>query len=86
MKDLDKYDMILQAFEYEVKENKPGWLEEFFVSTEGKFTHPRVVNWAQELYQQRRDFINTCSENIDAGQNVEDKSVATETNRADSTS
>lgn len=48
--------MVLQAFEYEVAENKPGWLEEFFESTQGKFKHPRVVSWVQELYRQREAF------------------------------
>ena len=36
MKDLDKFDMIFQAYEYEQLENKPGSLQEFFDSTNGK--------------------------------------------------
>ena len=36
VKDLDKFDMIFQAYEYEQLENKPGYLQEFFDSTEGK--------------------------------------------------
>ena len=35
MKDLDKFDMIFQAYEYEQLENKPGSLQEFFDSTNG---------------------------------------------------
>ena len=36
MKDLDRFDMILQAFEYETAECRPSTdLEEFFTSCEG---------------------------------------------------
>ena len=35
MKDLDKFDMIAQAFEYEETDGKPGFLQEFFDSTKG---------------------------------------------------
>lgn len=45
--------MIMQAFEYETDEDRPGTLEEFLKSTEGQFTHPKVKQWVQELYQQR---------------------------------
>ncbi|CAG9791204.1 unnamed protein product [Diatraea saccharalis] len=55
-KDLDRYDMILQAFEYEKRENKPRKLQEFFTATEGKFQHPFIQNLVKELYSQRDDF------------------------------
>lgn len=35
VKDIDKFDMILQAYEYETAEDRPKELEEFFQSTEG---------------------------------------------------
>jgi len=36
VKDLDRFDMILQAFEYEMTERRPSTdLEEFFTSCEG---------------------------------------------------
>lgn len=35
VKDLDRFDMVMQAFEYEQKEQRPGFLQEFFDSTEG---------------------------------------------------
>ena len=57
VKDLDKFDMIMQAFEYESMESRPGQLEEFFKSTEGKFKHPKVKEWVDQLYQQRKEFI-----------------------------
>lgn len=53
VKDLDKFDMILQAFEYETDQNQAGTLEEFFKSTEGKFTHPKVKRWVEQLYKER---------------------------------
>ncbi|ELU08978.1 hypothetical protein CAPTEDRAFT_182533 [Capitella teleta] len=53
VKDLDKFDMILQAHEYEEMENCPGKLQEFFDSTQGKFQHPTVQGWVQELENQR---------------------------------
>ncbi|XP_022116670.1 5'-deoxynucleotidase HDDC2 [Pieris rapae] len=55
-KDLDRYDMILQAFEYEKRENSPKHLEEFFTTTYGKFKHPFIQDLAKELYRQREDF------------------------------
>jgi len=37
VKDLDRFDMILQAFEYETAERRPSVdLEEFFTSCRGK--------------------------------------------------
>jgi len=58
-KDLDKYDMLLQAFEYEKRDNTPCKLQEFFDSTARKyvFKHPRVVAWMGELRAQRDQFI-----------------------------
>lgn len=35
VKDLDKFDMILQAFEYEKERNQPNCLQDFFNNTEG---------------------------------------------------
>ncbi|XP_050666741.1 5'-deoxynucleotidase HDDC2 [Leptidea sinapis] len=55
-KDLDRYDMVLQAFEYEKRENAPKKLEEFFTATYGKFNHPFIQDLAKELYRQRDEF------------------------------
>lgn len=55
-KDLDRYDMILQAFEYEKREKKPQKLQEFFTATEGKFNHPYIRELVDELYRQREEF------------------------------
>lgn len=55
-KDLDRYDMILQAFEYEKREKAPKRLQEFFTATEGKFNHPFIQDLVKELYRQREEF------------------------------
>merc|ERR1712079_240478 len=49
-KNLDKFDMILQAFEYEFAQGgrgnkKQDFLQEFFTSTEGVLNHPVVKKW-----------------------------------------
>ena len=40
MKDLDRFDMILQAHEYEQSHKGSGKLQEFFDSTKGQFLAP----------------------------------------------
>jgi len=52
VKDLDKFEFIVQALEYEKSDNKN--LEHFFASTRGKFTHPIVKGWVEALYEERR--------------------------------
>ncbi|KAI9282266.1 HD domain-containing protein 2 [Sporodiniella umbellata] len=51
VKDLDKFEMIVQALEYEKSDKKR--LQGFFDSTQGKFQHPIVKSWAEELYKER---------------------------------
>ncbi|CAO3622645.1 unnamed protein product [Cunninghamella echinulata] len=53
VKDLDKFEMIVQALEYEKSDNKK--LQGFFDSTKGKFQHPTVKAWVEALYQERND-------------------------------
>lgn len=53
VKDLDRYEMILQAFRYEKDEKRRGELQIFFNTTKGKFNHPQVKSWVEELYTQR---------------------------------
>ncbi|XP_046383022.1 5'-deoxynucleotidase HDDC2 [Ischnura elegans] len=62
VKDLDRFDMILQAFEYEKESKKPRSLQEFFDSTNGKFTHPMIVALAEEVYKQRLEFEGASGE------------------------
>ena len=50
-KNLDKYEMIVQADEYERTQNKV--LQSFFDSTKDSFTHPEVLGWAKVLWGER---------------------------------
>lgn len=53
VKDLDKFEMIIQADEYEKSQGKD--LSDFFKSTAGRFTTPLVQGWDAELRKQRED-------------------------------
>ncbi|KAI9088716.1 HD domain-containing protein [Phlyctochytrium arcticum] len=59
VKDLDKFEMIVQAVEYEKRHPEKN-LDSFFASTKGVFQHPLVVSWVEELYAERRTLGN-CS-------------------------
>ncbi len=61
VKDLDRFDMICQAFEYEESRNKPLALQEFFDATEGRFKHPEVKRWVEELKQKRAQFSSSVA-------------------------
>lgn len=54
-KDLDKFDMIMQAYEYEGKEKSRGgaFLQDFFDSTQGCFKSATVQEWDQYLRKTR---------------------------------
>lgn len=54
-KDLDKFDMIMQAFEYEEKVKKGPFLEDFFESTKGVIKHAEVAKWDAALRAKRTD-------------------------------
>lgn len=64
VKDLDRLDMVLQAFEYEKRDNCPKKHQEFFDSTDGKFNHPLVCDLVQEIKTQR----NAAASTSDAAQ------------------
>lgn len=53
VKDLDRLDLIMQAFEYEKRDDSPEKLQEFFDSTQGKFNHPFIKKLVDEIYGQR---------------------------------
>lgn len=55
VKELDRFDMVLQAYEYERNQNRPGTLQEFFDNTRGKFNHPLIKNMITELETRRSD-------------------------------
>lgn len=56
---LDKFEMIVQADEYEKQHAAEGKrLDSFFSYTEGYFTHPEVGAWDQALREQRRQRLS----------------------------
>ncbi|XP_048063465.1 HD domain-containing protein 2 isoform X1 [Megalobrama amblycephala] len=57
VKELDQLEMIIQAHEYEELEGKPGRLQEFFTSTEGRFHHPEVLGLVKSLNEERARHI-----------------------------
>ncbi|KAI8880810.1 HD domain-containing protein 2 [Backusella circina FSU 941] len=62
VKDLDKFEMIVQALEYEKSDKKK--LQGFFDSTMGKFQHPIVKAWAEALYKEREDILKKKKKDI----------------------
>ncbi|KTG37252.1 hypothetical protein cypCar_00004134 [Cyprinus carpio] len=63
VKELDQLEMIIQAHEYEELEGKPGRLQEFFTSTEGRFHHPEVLGLVKSLNEERARHIAAKEDN-----------------------
>ncbi|XP_053972810.1 5'-deoxynucleotidase HDDC2-like isoform X2 [Hylaeus volcanicus] len=63
VKDLDRLDLIMQAYEYEKRDNVPGALEEFFATTNGKIRHPFINQIASEITS-RRDALSRDSSSL----------------------
>lgn len=53
VKDLDKFEMICQAFEYEKSNATSESLDSFFESTSGKFKTDTVKEWVSSLLKER---------------------------------
>ena len=53
VKDLDKFDMIVQAWEYEKRDKKGAYLQQFFDSTKTSFKTPLVKMWQEHLLEHR---------------------------------
>jgi putative hydrolase of HD superfamily len=51
VKQLDKFEMIFQATQYEKAQGHN--LQEFFESARGQITHPQLLEWANELEKRR---------------------------------
>ncbi|KAH3669499.1 hypothetical protein OGAPHI_001620 [Ogataea philodendri] len=56
VKDIDKYEMLIQAFEYEKSTHKP--LDEFFRSR-ALIKHPEIQSLADSLLEERDTFWNS---------------------------
>lgn len=57
VKDLDRLDMVMQAFEYEKRDNCLMKHQEFFDSTAGKFQHPFIKKLVKEICDQRKALV-----------------------------
>jgi len=57
-KDFDKFDMILQAFEYEKKEKRGKFLQQFFDTTMSVFKTKAVKKWHVALLKVREQYFN----------------------------
>ncbi|KAE8724832.1 Metal-dependent phosphohydrolase isoform 2 [Hibiscus syriacus] len=55
VKDFDKVELILQALEYEMEHGKV--LDEFFLSTQGKFQTEIGKSWAKEINSRRKSLL-----------------------------
>ncbi|XP_060094820.1 5'-deoxynucleotidase HDDC2 isoform X2 [Heteronotia binoei] len=66
VKELDQCEMILQAFEYEELEEKPGRLQEFYDSTARKFNHPEIVQLVSSINTERNTKIAAASNSVPA--------------------
>ncbi|XP_052865974.1 5'-deoxynucleotidase HDDC2 isoform X1 [Anopheles cruzii] len=63
VKDLDRLDMVMQAYEYEKRDSCPMHLQEFFDSTENKFSHPLVVDIVNAIKEERTKLPGTRAMN-----------------------
>ncbi|XP_076171728.1 5'-deoxynucleotidase HDDC2 [Ptiloglossa arizonensis] len=61
VKDLDILDLIMQAYEYEKRDNVPGMLEEFFVASNGKIRHPFINKIASDIIKRRANLYHSLS-------------------------
>jgi putative hydrolases of HD superfamily len=60
MKDIDKFEMIVSASEYETAQPSLD-LSEFFESTRGKFRTPQIKSLVEELYRRREALQNSLA-------------------------
>jgi putative hydrolase of HD superfamily len=62
--------MVLQAYEYEKRDNCLKTHQEFFDSTDGKFNHPLVVNLVNEIKAQRDAAVENQNNEDDVDDNT----------------
>lgn len=63
MKDLDRLDLLVQAFEYEKRDNTPGELEEFFANTKTRINDPHLLKIVDEVLKQRENLTSKKLQN-----------------------
>lgn len=63
VKDLDRLDLVMQAFEYEKRDSCPSQHQEFFDNTVQYFEHPFVKKIVDEIMAQRESTIKKNHQN-----------------------
>ena len=64
VKDLDRFDLIFTAANYEKRDNTPYKCQEYFDELEGKFDHPFIKKLVLALEEQRKTVTGTPNGNI----------------------
>ncbi|XP_066596718.1 5'-deoxynucleotidase HDDC2 [Prorops nasuta] len=62
VKDLDILDLIMQAYEYEKRDNNFGKLEEFFTNTNGKIKHPFINQVVDRINAERQATLDKVNQ------------------------
>ncbi|XP_058797427.1 5'-deoxynucleotidase HDDC2 [Phymastichus coffea] len=55
VKDLDRVDLLCQAYEYEKRDECPGELQEFFDASQEKVEHPFLAAIVKEINRKRKE-------------------------------
>lgn len=58
---MDRLDLVMQAFEYEKRDNCLSTHQEFFDVIDGKFNHPFVIDIYNRIKSQRQEAIDQQS-------------------------
>ncbi|CAH8629488.1 unnamed protein product [Schistosoma bovis] len=66
-KDFDKFEMLLQAYEYEHETLEPGKLESFFKGALGTFSTSLGQKWVKELCSLRKNLFIQCESSDKSG-------------------
>lgn len=54
VKDLDRFDLLMQAYEYEKRDNNRFGLQEFFMNHNGGIVHPMIKQLEDEIREKRK--------------------------------
>jgi len=77
VKQLDKFEMCLQAFVYQKEQNMN--LNEFFQSCQGCFKHSQIIDWVSELQKHMSQLGNTSTAAATAATTTTTTTTATAT-------
>lgn len=76
VKELDRFDVMVQGFEYEKKEweekKKPAKFQEFFDNAIGNIKHPQLVRMMEALDQQRTTYWMQVNKELEEIKDIKD--------------